>query len=214
MICNICKSNYEGHFNSKYCSVNCKKKAKSKVNLKYNTKTKKKKQTIIDNDILENEIWKPVNVENFNHYYISNKGRVKSNIRKGGGQILKNNLTKLGYYRVALRNKERKHTKHFLIHRLIALSFIDNPNNYPIIDHINRIRTDNRIENLRWCDYSLNATNRTIKGCIYQANDKRKMKDGTIKIYRYYRATIRNKTKRFKTEEEAKNYLISHLKSL
>ncbi len=184
-------------------------------NLKYNIKVKKKQQTILDNDILKDEIWKPVNIENFNHYHISNKGRVKSNIRKGGGGFLKHSLTKNGYYSVRLRNKEIDNKPHgFLVHRLIALSFIDNPNNYPIIDHINRIRTDNRIENLRWCDYSLNAQNRNIKGCIYKANDKRKLKDGTIKIYYYYRVSIGNKTKRFKTEEEAKNYLSKEISIL
>lgn len=37
------------------------------------------------------------------------------------------------------------------IHRLVADAFIPNPNNYGYIDHINGIRDDNRVENLRWC---------------------------------------------------------------
>ena len=49
-----------------------------------------------------------------------------------------------GYYYIQLRGK------HYLFHRVIAMAFIPNPNNLPQIDHINRIRTDNRIENLRW----------------------------------------------------------------
>jgi len=210
MICKICNKNYEGHFNSKYCSKICKKKGKSKVNLKYNNKIKNLKQQLINNDILDGEIWKPVTIKNFQHYYVSNKGRVKSNVRKGGGGIIKNYLNKNGYYRIGLRNKNLDNKIHnFLIHRLLALAFIDNPNNYPIIDHINRIRTDNRIENLRWCDYSLNAQNRNIKGSICITNDKVKLKNGTTKIYNYYRVKYKNNTKRFKTEEEANNYLIS-----
>ena len=160
---------------------------------------------------MTDEIWRAVNIENFNHYYISNKGRVKSNIRQGGGGILKNNLTKLGYYRVGLRNKERKHTKYFFIHRLIALSFIDNPNNYPIVDHINRIRIDNRIENLRWCSHSTNSKNRTLKGCI-QKQRLRQLKDGAIAYYYY--VYLQRKCRGFETEEEAKNYLSKEISIL
>lgn len=45
------------------------------------------------------------------------------------------------------------------IHRLVAETFIPNPNNLPCIDHINTIRTDNRIENLRWCTHEENMNN-------------------------------------------------------
>ena len=208
MICGICNNNYEGHFNSKYCSIKCKKIRKSKVNLKYTSKIKNKKQILLDNNILDNEIWKPINIKNFEHYSISNKGRVKSNIRQGGGGFIKHILSNKGYYTVSLRNKDIDNKPHrFLVHRLIALSFIDNPKNYPIIDHINRIRTDNRIENLRWCDYALNSQNRTIKGCICKTIEKVKMKDGNIKEYIYYRVYYNKKSKRFKIKKDAELYL-------
>ena len=75
-------------------------------------------------------------------------------IRKiSDGRILKESVMSSGYLRVVLNNK------HYLKHRLIALQFIPNPNNLPCIDHINHVRTDNRLENLRWCSYIENNNN-------------------------------------------------------
>ena len=53
-------------------------------------------------------------------------------------------LASNGYYYIKLRGKK------YLLHRVIAMAFIPNPKGLPHIDHINHIRTDNRIENLRW----------------------------------------------------------------
>jgi hypothetical protein len=49
--------------------------------------------------------------------------------------------------------------KHYHPHKLIALQWIPNPEDYPVIDHINRIKTDNRIENLRWTTIKNNNRN-------------------------------------------------------
>jgi hypothetical protein len=60
-----------------------------------------------------------------------------------------------------------------LLHRVIAEQFIDNPDGFVEIDHVNRIRTDNSLENLRWVSDSINQRNRTsCKGVKYEYIDK------------------------------------------
>lgn len=64
--------------------------------------------------------------------------------------------TRQGYYVLNIKGKNVN------VHRLVAEAFIPNPNNLPVVDHINRIRTDNRVENLRWVGLSENALNRSF----------------------------------------------------
>ena len=59
-----------------------------------------------------------------------------------------------GYMQVVLC-KDLKY-KNYTIHRLVAEAYIDNVNNYKMVNHINGIKTDNRIENLEWCSHSHN----------------------------------------------------------
>jgi hypothetical protein len=67
--------------------------------------------------------------------------------------ILREYLSNYGYPTVRLSKAHNKH-------RLIALQFIPNPDDLKEVDHINRIRTDNRIENLRWVSHSENNKNK------------------------------------------------------
>lgn len=105
------------------------------------------------------EIWR--DIQGYEGLYqVSNLGRVKSLKRKTINnrcfkeRILKTGLETVGYYSVVLC-KEKQKTK--TIHRLVAETFIPNPNNYPCVNHKNGIKTDNRIENLEWCTYRENT---------------------------------------------------------
>ena len=96
------------------------------------------------------EIWRDIkNYEGL--YQVSNLGNVKS-LRKN--IILKGGLVGIGYYSVNLcKNKNHKSTK---IHKLVAQTFIPNPNNYPCINHKDGNKTNNCVDNLEWCTHSYN----------------------------------------------------------
>lgn len=102
-----------------------------------------------------NEIWK--DIEGYEgKYQISNFGNVKS--LRFRNQKSSKNLTprtnNQGYKIVGL-NEKRK-SKFVLIHRLVAVAFVDNPNNYPIVNHKDENPLNNHADNLEWCTYSYN----------------------------------------------------------
>ena len=74
---------------------------------------------------------------------------------KGKEAILKPSTDKKGYQRVGLMKNGKLITKK--VHRLVAETYIPNPNKLPQVNHINSIKHDNRVENLEWCDGKYNV---------------------------------------------------------
>lgn len=113
---------------------------------------------IYENEIFMTEEWKDIK-EYEGLYQVSNLGRVKS-LKFGKEKILKLSNNK-GYIQVTLYNDVIRKT--YKVHRLVAETFLPNSDNKPCIDHINTNRTDNRVENLRWCTYKENMNNLLTK---------------------------------------------------
>ena len=99
---------------------------------------------------MSDEIWKDTVIE---PYQVSNLG----NVRGYNKRQMKPHMDPHGYYSFRLR-KNGRYVKKYL-HCLIAECFLPNPSNKTHVDHINRVKTDNRLENLRWCTRSENARN-------------------------------------------------------
>lgn len=94
-----------------------------------------------------NEIWKDCKgYEGL--YQVSNLGRVW-NIKLQ--RYLKGSYDKDGYIQVYLTAKNGK-CKIERVHRLVALAFLDNPNNYPQVNHKDENKSNNCVDNLEWCD--------------------------------------------------------------
>ena len=105
-----------------------------------------------------NEIWRPIKgYEGL--YEVSNLGRVKSlgNNKTKKDKILRSGIDSQGYPNIGLSKKGNRKT--YNIHRIVAEAFIPNPENKRDIDHINNIKDDNRVENLRWCSHRENCNN-------------------------------------------------------
>ena len=130
----------------------------------------------IDSIKIEGEIWKPI--PNWERYAVSNFGRILSLkspylcgnricVRKQ--RIIKPRLgnSSPGYYFVVLSDGKRNR-KSFAVHRLVAITFIPNPNNLPFVNHKDENSRNNKVDNLEWCTQQYN--------CNYGTHNKRMAK--------------------------------------
>lgn len=109
------------------------------------------------------EVWKPIK-DYEGLYEVSNLGRVNSLPRQGTSGGIRITQIEDCYEHVILIKDGKQ--ENVLVHRLVAEAFIPNPLNKPTVNHINRITTDNRVENLEWMTMKEQTSYRTqnIKG--------------------------------------------------
>lgn len=138
---------------------------------------------------LQGEDWKLMQRSKRKLYWISNMGRIKSNNASGNGreQLLSLHFTN-GYYfiRPGLPLYSR------LVHRMVAKHFVDNPNNYSMIDHLDTDSLNNKATNLRWVkdskenhDNEISRRNKSIDVKVQQIC----LRDGSV-VKEWPRASV------------------------
>lgn len=106
------------------------------------------------------------NIPGFENYYVTPDGKV---FNLNTGLCLKFRKHPHGYFRVCLYGNKKPKMK--LVHRLVAGTYIPNPNNLPCVMHLDDNPTNNSISNLRWATHQENMKDRNSKG--RQAKGKR-----------------------------------------
>ena len=138
---------------------------------------------------VNNEVWRTI--EEFDQYKVSNLGRIKSFKRKKP-LILKTWIDKEGYAKVRLYYSTCDSSgKYLLVHRLVGLAFLPNPENKPCINHLNGnnkqilpngevliLPKDNRVSNLEWVTWSENEIHAFKNGLMELARKKSKERCG------------------------------------
>lgn len=144
------------------------------------------------------ETW--AQIDGFNDYQVSNFGRFRNCTN---GHILNKIKDDASNEYKKVKLKKNNETFFLKSHKIVAETFIYNPHNKPLIDHIDGNKANNHVSNLRWATYSENAMNRT------KANKNNGLKyKGVVFNGKVYQAMYRLNGKRhhigsFKTEDEA-----------
>lgn len=88
------------------------------------------------------------------NYFLFPCGKIESTER--GNRILKPVKNNCGYLQYYLKDRTTNKSKWFKVHRLVAVNFISNPNNYNEVNHIDGNKENNNVDNLEWCTHSQN----------------------------------------------------------
>ena len=135
------------------------------------------------------EIWREIRGYG-GMYQVSSHGRVRSLDRvverKGRGtlfikgRILTQSDDTHGYMKVNLTKHDKKRT--FKVHRLVAIHFLDNPNNLPCVNHKDENKLNNNVDNLEWCTKAYNNSYGT-KAKRQSETRKKLFREGKLKVW-------------------------------
>lgn len=158
-----------------------------------------------------NEVWKPITGYE-GKYEVSNLGNVKSLsriiVRKNGmkqtiaERILKPQINNTGHFRVQLEEKR------YFVHRLVAKEFLQNPNNYEVVNHIDCNPKNNDASNLEWCSQKQNMEYASKIGHLVCNDQKRKKLSDAHKKTPIFSINLKTgeKKKYSSIQEAAKEY--------
>lgn len=162
------------------------------------------------------EIWKTI--KNFSRYEISSLGNIRSINYKNSGRVknLKPTISE-GYYKTMLLDDDGNY-KTRRIHKLVAITFINEINDKTMVNHKDGNKLNNKVENLEFCNNSENIKhahdNKLIKPKTGKTNGNSKLTEEDVIEIRNYVAN--SPTRYYGRKELAKNYNISeaHLKDI
>ena len=125
-----------------------------------------------------------------NLYSIDELGNIFGLIRQ---KYLKTHIGRGGYLGVVLTDSNHKQ-HHEYVHILLAKTFIDNPLNFPIINHKDENKLNNSLDNLEWCSYQYNNT----------YNNIHKIRGKSVSETIYNKGGSHNKGKKLSEEQKSK----------
>lgn len=138
------------------------------------------------------EVWKRLvynGVDYGDLYEVSNLGQIR-NARNH--KVRKLNILQTGYYFVSVSLGDRNHKPTWRVHKAVAETFIPNPNNLPIVNHIDGNKLNNSVDNLEWCTYKDNVKHALDNGlakplpCVYHNKLSKLTKEQCEYIYNVY----------------------------